>query len=91
MVKPTVVFLGYGMAASLQEMTDRSRDWTLNPDPARYGREPMTAARFKKELGELMDAIVAMKTTEGTESAEKGKAVIELTSGSYQFASKLAP
>ena len=24
MVKPTVVFLGYGMAASLQEMTDRS-------------------------------------------------------------------
>ncbi|MEA3209061.1 MAG: hypothetical protein QOE70_2118 [Chthoniobacter sp.] len=57
MVNPTVVFLGYGMAASLQEMTDRSEDITLNPDPARYGAEPMSAARFKKELGELMDAI----------------------------------
>ena len=34
LVKPTVVFLGFGMAASLQEMTDRSNDWTLNPDPA---------------------------------------------------------
>ncbi len=56
-VKPTVVFLGYGMAASLQEITDRSGDPTLNPDPARYGAEPMSAVRFKKELGELMDAI----------------------------------
>jgi hypothetical protein len=36
-VKPTVVFLGYGMAASLQEITDRSGDPTLNPDPVRYG------------------------------------------------------
>jgi len=57
LVKPTVVFLGYGMAASLQEITDRSGDPTLNPDPARYGAEPMSATRFKKELGELMDAI----------------------------------
>jgi len=57
LVKPTVVFLGYGMAASLQEITDRSGDWTLNPDPTRYGAEPMTAARFKGELARLMDAI----------------------------------
>src|SRR3954464_4663720 len=47
MVKPTVAILGFGMAASLQEMSDRSGDIMLNPDPARYGREPMTAARFK--------------------------------------------
>ncbi len=59
LVQPTVAILGFGMAASLQEMTDRSNDWTLNPDPARYGAEPMTAARFKKELGELMDTITA--------------------------------
>ena len=45
LVKPTVVFLGYGMAASLQEMTDRSGDPTLNPDPTRYGAEPMSAPR----------------------------------------------
>ncbi|MGB8170796.1 MAG: hypothetical protein WCF18_25045, partial [Chthoniobacteraceae bacterium] len=63
-VRPTVVFLGFGMAASLQEMTDRSADITLNPDPKRYGEEPMSAARFKKELGELMDAIA----TGGTRS-----------------------
>ena len=60
LVRPTVVFLGYGMAASLQEMTDRSGDPTLNPDPARYGAEPMSAVRFKKELGQLMDAIDAL-------------------------------
>jgi len=59
LVQPTVAVLGFGMAASLQEMTDRSNDWTLNPDPARYGAEPMTAARFKKELGGLMDVITA--------------------------------
>ncbi len=59
LVKPTVVFLGYGMAASLQEMTDRSNDIMLNRDTARYGEEPMTAARFKKELGELMTDIEA--------------------------------
>ncbi len=58
LVKPTVVFLGYGMAASLQEITDRSGDPTLNPDPIRYGTEPMSASRFKRELGQLMDAIV---------------------------------
>lgn len=57
LVQPTVAVLGFGMAASLQEMTDRSNDWTLNPDPARYGAEPMSAARFKKELGGLMDLI----------------------------------
>ncbi len=56
-VKPTVVFLGYGMAASLQELTDRSQEPTLNRDPARYGAEPMTPARFKREMGMLMDAI----------------------------------
>jgi putative membrane-bound dehydrogenase-like protein len=56
-VNPTVVFLGYGMAASLQEMTDRRADPMLNPDPARYGAEPMSAGRFKKELGQLMTAI----------------------------------
>ena len=56
-VKPTLVFLGYGMAASLQEMADLSGDITMNPDPVRYGREPMSAERFKKELGQLMDAI----------------------------------
>ena len=59
LVQPTVAILGFGMAASLQEMTDLANDWTLNPDPARYGAEPMTAARFKKELGELMDTISA--------------------------------
>ena len=64
-VKPTVVFLGYGMAASLQQLTEESHDPTLNADPARYGAEPMTAARFKKEMGQLMDAIV--------ESGGKGK------------------
>ena len=58
LVQPTVVFLGYGMAASLQELTDKSGDASLNPDPARYGAEPMSAARFKKELASLMDEIV---------------------------------
>jgi len=57
LVKPTVVFLGYGMAASLQELTDRRNDPTMNPDPARYGAEPMSAERFKAEMGQLMDAI----------------------------------
>ncbi len=74
LVKPTVVFLGYGMAASLQEMTDRSGDPTLNPDPVRYGAEPMSAARFKRELGELMTAIEdgakAYLTAEGAKDAE---------------------
>ena len=58
LVKPTVVFLGYGMAASLQEMTDRAQDITLNRDETRYGAEPYSAARFKKELAQLMEAIM---------------------------------
>lgn len=65
LVKPTVVFLGYGMAASLQEITDRSGDPTLNPDPVRYGTEPMSAERFKRELGQLMDAIVEKDKANG--------------------------
>lgn len=66
LVKPTVVFLGYGMASSLQELTDRRNDPTMNPDPARYGAEPMSADRFKKELAQLMDAIneIAAQTGE---------------------------
>jgi putative heme-binding domain-containing protein len=52
-VKPTVVILGFGMAASLQEITDRSGDLMLNRDTARYGAEPMTAERFGKELEQL--------------------------------------
>jgi putative heme-binding domain-containing protein len=76
LVKPTVVFLGYGMAASLQEMTDRSQDWTLNRDPARYGAEPMSAARFKGELAQLMDAIVEgyRKADTGNRKGEDGDA-----------------
>lgn len=70
-VKPTVVFLGFGMAASLQEMTDRSGDIMLNPDPVRYGREPMTAARFKTELAELMDAIGAQSAAEAKEGEKR--------------------
>jgi putative heme-binding domain-containing protein len=65
LVKPTVVFLGYGMAASLQEITDRAGDPTLNPDPVRYGTEPMSAARFERELGQLMDTIVEMNKANG--------------------------
>ena len=72
LVKPTVVFLGYGMAASLQEMTDRSQDWTLNRDPARYGAEPMSAGRFKRELGVLMDAIQESRVR-GEESGKNGE------------------
>ena len=71
LTRPTVVFLGYGMAASLQEMTDRAQDPTLNPDPARYGREPMSAARFKKELGELMDLIEATAKKSGEDGTAK--------------------
>ncbi len=68
LVQPTVAILGFGMAASLQEMTDRSNNWTLNPDPARYGADPMTAARFKKELGELMDTITAVATKDAKDA-----------------------
>ncbi len=56
-VKPTVVILGFGMAASLQEITDRSGDLQLNRDTTRYGREPMTAQRFQGELEHLVAAI----------------------------------
>lgn len=62
-VQPTVAVLGFGMAATLQEITDRSGDHMLNPDPVRYGAEPMSAARFKKEMAELMDAIQAASGT----------------------------
>ena len=76
LVQPTVVFLGYGMAASLQEMTDRSQDWTLNRDTARYGAEPMSAGRFKRELAQLMDAIVEgnRKPDTGYRKGEDGDA-----------------
>ncbi len=56
LVKPTVAVLGYGMAASLEEITYRRNDPGLNPDPTRYGTEH-TAARFKTELAQLMDLI----------------------------------
>jgi putative heme-binding domain-containing protein len=76
LAKPTVVFLGYGMAASLQEMADRAQDWTLNPDPARYGAEPMTAARFKKELGALMDLIEADRKADAENRKEPVRFVL---------------
>ncbi len=56
LVKPTVAIIGYGMAAALEEMTYRAKDWTLNPDVARYGSD-FTAARFQKDLGQLIEAI----------------------------------
>ncbi len=59
LVKPTVAIIGYGMAASLQELTDRNGDWTQNRDTVRYGAEPMSAARFKRELAQCMDAVTA--------------------------------
>ena len=71
LVKPTVVFLGYGMAASLQEITDHSSDPTLNPDPVRYGSEPMSAPRCKKELAQLMDAIVEISGAKATGDADQ--------------------
>lgn len=58
LVKPTVAFLGYGMAASLEEMTYRSGDPGLNPDVARYGLDH-SVAKFKADLAQLMDLIVA--------------------------------
>jgi putative heme-binding domain-containing protein len=58
LVKPTVAILGYGMAASLDQLAWQSGDPTLNPDAARYG-EGYPAARFKDDLGKLMDAITA--------------------------------
>lgn len=55
-VKPTVAIIGYGMAASLEELTYRKNDPALNPDPARYGTEH-TAARLKREVAQLMELI----------------------------------
>lgn len=55
-VKPTVAIIGYGMAASLEELTYRQNDPALNPDPARYGTEH-TPARLKREVSRLMDLI----------------------------------
>jgi len=56
LVKPTVAILGFGMAASLEEITYASGDPNLNADPTRYGSE-FTAAKFKTDLGKLMDSI----------------------------------
>ena len=55
-VKPTVAIIGYGMAASLEELTYRKNDPALNPDPARYGTEH-TPARLKREVAQLMELI----------------------------------
>ena len=55
-VKPTVAIIGYGMAASLEELTYRKNDPALNPDPARYGTEH-TPARLKREVAQLMALI----------------------------------
>ena len=55
-VKPTVAIIGYGMAASLEELTYRKNDPALNPDPARYGTEH-TPARLKREVSQLMELI----------------------------------
>ncbi|MEI7651610.1 MAG: HEAT repeat domain-containing protein [Verrucomicrobiota bacterium] len=55
-VKPTVAVIGYGMAASLEELTYRKNDPALNPDPARYGTEH-TPARLKREVAQLMELI----------------------------------
>jgi putative heme-binding domain-containing protein len=55
-VKPTVAVIGYGMAASLEELTYLKNDPVLNPDPARYGTEH-TPARLKREVAQLMELI----------------------------------
>ena len=56
-VKPTVAVLGYGMAASLDDLTYRRNDPVLNPDPARYSVDH-SPAKFRRELTELMELIV---------------------------------
>jgi len=56
LVKPTVAVLGYGMAASLEEITARSGDPNLNADPTRYGTD-FSPAKFKADLAALMDVI----------------------------------
>ena len=55
-VRPTVAILGYGMAASLEDLTYRQNDPVLNPDPARYGLDH-SPAKFRRELLALMDLI----------------------------------
>lgn len=55
-VKPTVAVLGYGMAASLDDLTYRENDPVLNPDPARYGLDH-SPEKFRKELLALMELI----------------------------------
>jgi putative heme-binding domain-containing protein len=55
-VKPTVAILGYGMAASLEDLTYRQNDPVLNPDPARYGLDH-SPAKFRADLLALMDLI----------------------------------
>ncbi len=55
-VKPTVAILGYGMAASLDDLTYRKNDPVLNPDPARYGLDH-SPEKFRNDLLKLMDLI----------------------------------
>jgi len=55
-VKPSVAVLGYGMAASLDDLTYRKNDPVLNPDPARYGVDH-SPEKFRRELLTLMDLI----------------------------------
>lgn len=57
LVKPTVAFLGYGMASSLEALTQINHDTALNPDIARYGTNH-NAAAFKADMEKLMDLIV---------------------------------
>ena len=57
-----IAILGYGMAASLEEMTYRSGDPALNADVARYGTDH-SVEKFKRDLGQLMDLIEQAGTT----------------------------
>ena len=57
-VKPTVAIIGYGMAASLEDLTYRRDDPTLNPDPARYGLDH-GPEKFRRDLKELLGHIRA--------------------------------
>ena len=57
-VRPTVAIIGYGMAASLEEMTYLKNEPGLNPDPARYGTDH-SPAKLKRELKELTRLIKA--------------------------------
>ena len=57
-VKPTVAILGYGMAASLEDLTYRHDDSSLNPDPARYGIDH-GPEKFRRDLKELLTHIRA--------------------------------